>query len=263
MAMPHPELIYLIAWVVVFLLALVSQVVLLFAAYFRLEQIEDLFTVSHVRFNREIKGNGLFGRMNRIRLIGALTGRSSLHLMLDPWAFMEAEMIPEGLQKWVSIPARLLRTALVIGGLLLLCHSFYWLCTTLSKPLSGLKILCIATLIACFILALLAVLVRVYVSLFKLEKLESFLLGSYFVGRNRRMLGEGVYGRYSRLSHISTMLLLSDKFLSISDPSAIKGIARLPLPLQRIVTIPNRMLAYSIAGFGVIYFCATFFKLLN
>ncbi len=263
MITPHLELIYFIAWVVVFFLALVGQAILLFAAYFRLDQMEDHFTVSHVRFNRDRKGNGPFGRMSRVRLIGALTGRPSLLQMLDPWAFMEAEMIPERLKKWVSIPGHLLRAALVAGGLLLLWYSFEWLCATLSKPLSDLKILCIATLIACFILALLAVLVRVYISLFKLDKLESFLLDSYFVGRNRRVLGNGVHGRYSRLSHISTMLLLSDKFLSISDPGAIKDIARLPLSLRRLVTIPNRMLAYSIAGFGVIYFCGTFSEVLN
>lgn len=263
MTTPHLELIYLIAWVVVFFLALVSRAILLFAAYFRLDQMEDHFTVSHVRFNRDRKGNGPFGRMNRVRLIGALTGRSSLHHMLDPWAFMEAEMIPEHLKKWVNIPGHILRAALVVSGLLLLWHSFEWLCTTLSKPLSDLEILCIATLISCFILALLGVLVRIYISLFELDKLESFLLDSYFVGRNRRVLGNGVYGRYSRLSHISTMLLLSDKFLSTSDPGAIKDIARLPLSLQRLVAIPNRMLAYSIVGFCVVLLCGKFFGIIE
>jgi hypothetical protein len=241
-----------------------SEVIVLFTACFRLEQMEDHFIASHlVSINRKIVGNGPLGRVNRVRLIGTLTGRFTLFQMLDPYAFMEAEIFPEHLKKWVKIPGCIMRVALAGAALLTLWFSFEWLCTTVSKPANDLKMLCIAILITCFVLGLLAVLVRVYISFFKLDELESLLNNSYFVARNRRMMGSSLYGRYCRLSHISTMLLLDDDFLSKSDPYAMDDIARFPLSLRRLVNIPNRMLAYSVVGFCVFFLCGNLFGIIG
>lgn len=260
----HLDLIYLTSWAVVLLLVFFSEAIVLFAAYFRLDQMEDHFIASHlVSINRKIVGNGPLGRIKRVRLIGALTGRFTLFQMLDPYAFMEAEIFPEHLKKWVKIPGYIMRIALAGAGLLVLWFGFEWLCTTVSKPASDLKMICIATLITCFVLALLAVLVRVCISFFKLDELESLLKDSYFVARNRRVMGNSVYGRYCRLSHISTMLLLDDDFLSKSDPYAMDDIARFPLSLRRLVDIPNRMLAYSVVGFCVFFICAKLFRIID
>jgi hypothetical protein len=224
--------------------------------------MEANFTVSHMKFNRE-KGNSHFGRMKRVKAIAALTGSPSFILMRDPLAYIEAELVPEHLKNWVKAPGYILRTALAVCGCLLIWYCFEWVRITLSRPLSDLKLLYIATLISCFILAILAVFSRIYISLFKLDKLETSLRNSYYVGRNQRELGNTIFGRYRRLAYISNMLLLSDKFLSKCDPDAIDSIAHLPLPLRRLVTIPNGILAYSIAGFGLIWFVVSFFRLID
>ncbi|HEF4761571.1 TPA: hypothetical protein SAN82_004025 [Pseudomonas putida] len=225
---------------------------------------ENHFIASHlVSINRKIVGNGPLGRIKRVRLIGALTGRFTLIQMLDPYAFMEAEILPEHLKKWVRIPGCIMRIALAAAALLGLWFGFEWLYMTLPKPASDLKILCITVLISCLVLGLLAVLVRVWISLFKLEELESFVADSYFVARNRRVMGNSFYGCYCRLSHISTMLLLDEDFLSKSDPYAMDEIARFPLSLRRLVTIPNRILAYSIVGFFVVLICGNFFGVIE
>ncbi|MDX9664200.1 hypothetical protein QMK50_04280 [Pseudomonas sp. P5_152] len=249
----HPDLLYLAAWAVVLLLVFTSEAIVLAAAYFRLGQMEDHFIASHlVDINRKIVGNGTLGRMKRVKLIGSLTGRFTLIQTMDPYAFMEAEILPDHLKKWAQIPGRIMRMALLGAGLLVLLFSIEWLLTTLSRPANDLTLISIATLIACFVVAVMAVLVRISISTFKLDELEDHLKESYFVARNRRVMGNSMLGRYSRLSHISTMLLLSEDFLSKSDPYAIDEIACFPLSLRRLVTIPNRMLAYSIAGFAVV-----------
>ncbi|VVO12315.1 hypothetical protein [Pseudomonas fluorescens] len=164
----HLDLVYRISWAVVLLLVFLSEAILLFAAYFRLDQMEDHFIASHlVSINRKIVGNAPLGRMKRVKLIGALTGRFTLSQMLDPYAFMEAEIFPEYLKKWVKVPGYIMRIALVGAGLLVLWLGFEWLCTTVSKPISDLKMLSIAILITCFVLSLLAVLVRVCISFFQ------------------------------------------------------------------------------------------------
>lgn len=260
---PHLDFIYLSSWGVVLLLIFLSEAIVLFAAYFRLDQMERHFIASHlVSINRKTLGNGLWGRMKRVRQIGALTGRFTHFQMLDPYAVMEAEIFPEHLKKWGKIPGHLMRAALTGAGLLLIWLGFDWLRMTVSKPTSDLKLLCIATLIACVVLALLAVIAKIYVSFFKLAEIESFLKESYFVARNRRVMGNGAYGRYCRLSHISTMLLLDDDFLSDSDPHAMDEIARFPLPLRRLVIIPTRMLAYSFLGYCMFHLSGKFFGVL-
>lgn len=259
---PHLELIYALAWVAVCLLALISQATMLVIAYFRLDQLEANFNASHMKFNRE-KGNSPFGRMKRVWAIAALTGSPSFILMQDPLAYIEAELMPEHLKNLVKTPRYILRTALAVCGLLVIWYCFEWLHLTLSRPVGELKLLYIATLISCFTLAVLAVFARIYISLFKLDKLETFLRNSYYVGRNHRELGNTLFGRYRRLAHISNMLLLGDKFLSKCDPDAIDNIARLPLPLRRLVTIPTGILAYSIAGFGLLIFVVDFFRIID
>ena len=252
----HLEFIYYRSWAVVFLLVFLSEAVLVFVAYFRLDQMENHFIASHlVGINRKIVGNAPWGRIKRVKLIGELTGRYALSTMLDPYSFLEAEILPEHLKKWLKVPGYIMRIAMAGAGILLLWYGFEWLRATVSKPMSAPKMLCVAILITCFVLALLAWLARVCISLFKLDELEFLLKESYFVDRNRRMMGNSLYGRYCRLSHLSTMLLLDDVFLSKSDPYAMDELARFPLSLRRLLTIPNRMLAYSIVGFGVFLLC--------
>lgn len=260
---PHLDLIYLFSWGGVLLLIFLSEAIVLFAAYWLLDQMEDHFIASHlVSINRKTLGNGPLGRMKRVRQIGALTGRFTYFQMLDRYAVMEAEVFPEHLKKWVSIPGSLMRIAVTGAGLLLLWVGFERLCMTVSKPASDLKLLCVAALIACVVVALVALLVRTYVSFFKLAEIESFLKESYFVARNRRVMGNSFYGRTCRLSHISIMLLLDYDFLWGSDPDAIDEIARFPLPLRRWVIIPARMTGYSFLGFGVFYLGGIIFGVL-
>lgn len=257
---PHLNLIYLLSWGGVLLLIFLREAIVLFAAYFRLDLMEGHFIASHlVGINRKTLGNGPLGRMKRVRQIGALTGRITYFQMLDRYAVMEAEVIPEHLKNWVKIPRDLMRIALTGACLLLLWFGLERLCMTVSEPASDLKLLCMAALIACVVIALIALFVRTYVSFFKLAEIESFLSESYFVARNRRVLGDSAYGRSSRLSHISIMLLLDYDFLSGSDPDAINEIARFPLPARRWVIIPARMLGYSILGYCVIYLGGTIF----
>nr|WP_301293641.1 hypothetical protein [Pseudomonas sp. GGS8] len=223
--------------------------------------MEDHFTTSHlVSTNRKTLGNSPFGRMKRVRQIGALIGRFTYFQMLDRYAVMEAEIFPEHLKKSVKLPGYFMRIGLTGAGLLLLWLGFEWLWMTVSKPASDLKLLCIAGLIACFVIALVAVLVRTYVSFFKLAEIESFLKESYFVARNRRVMGSSFYGRTWRLSHISIMLLLDYDFLWGSDPDAIDEIARFPLSLRRWVIIPARMAGYSCLGFAAIYLGGIIFR---
>ncbi len=238
----------------VLLLFILSEAIVLFAAYFRLDQMEDHFITSQlVSVNSRTLGNGPLGRMRRVRQIGALAGRFTRYQMLDRQAVIEAEIFPEHLKKWVRIPACLFRSGLAGIGLLLLWMGFEQLCVTLSRPASDLKLLCIAMLIACLALGLMALVAKICISIFKLAEMESLLKESYFVARNRRVMGNGVYGRYCRLSHITTMFLLDGDYLSFTDPQAVDGIAGFPAPLRRLVIIPTRMLAYSFLGYCVIH----------
>lgn len=247
--MSGAENVHLIGWALIFLMILLSQTLLLFGAYFKLDQIENHFNASHlVSINRNTAGNGPFGRMNRLRLIGALTGSFYQHQMLDSYAFMEAEILPERLRKWAEIPKKLMRIVVVSAGLLLLWSGFVSLRTTISNPMSDLKLLYTAILIGFLALVFIVSLLRVYISFFKLEELESHLNDSYFVGRNRRVMGDGLYGRHYRLAHLSTMLREDDAFLLRSDPHCIDEIKHFPLHLRRWVVIPNLMFAYSIVG---------------
>ncbi|WP_261985204.1 hypothetical protein [Pseudomonas arsenicoxydans] len=260
MIAPHLDFIYLLSWGIVLLLIFLSEAVVLFAAYFQLDQMEGHFIASHlVGINRKTLGNGPLGRMKRVRQIGALTGRITYFQMLDRNAVMEAEVFPEHLKSWVKIPRYLVRIALTAACLLLLWFGLERICMTVSEPASDLKLLFMAALIACVVIALIALFVRTYVSFFKLAEIESFLRESYFVARNRRVLGDSAYGRSSRLSHISIILLLDYDFLSGSDPDAINEIARFPLPARRWVIIPARMLGYSFLGYCVIYLGGTLF----
>ena len=146
--MSGAENVHLIGWVLVFLMILLSQTLLLLGAYFKLDQIEGHFNASHlVSINRNTAGDGPFGRMNRLRLIGALTGSFYQHQMLDPYAFMEAEILPARLRKWAETPKKMMRIAVVSAGLLLLWSGFVSLRTTISNPMSDLKLLYTAILI--------------------------------------------------------------------------------------------------------------------
>ncbi|WP_347340307.1 hypothetical protein [Pseudomonas sp. TH06] len=250
----HLHLIFTCSWAVVLLLFTLSEALVLFAAYFRLNQMEDHFVTSDlVSINRKKMGNGPLGRMRRVRHIRALTGRFDHFQMLDPQAIIEAETFPERLKKWVNISGCLFRLGVAGAALLVFWLSFEWLCTALSKPASDLKLVFIATLIACLVLAFMAVLAKVYISFVKLAEIESLLRKSYFIARNRRVMGDGAYGRYCRLSHVSTMLLLDDEFLSFTDSQAINEIVRFPSNLRYLVIIPTRILAYSFLGYCSIH----------
>ncbi|EJM19286.1 hypothetical protein PMI21_01726 [Pseudomonas sp. GM18] len=254
--MSGAENVHLIGWVLIFLMILLSQTLLLFGAYFKLDQIERHFNASHlVSINRKTAGNGPLGRMNRLRLIGALTGSFYQHQMLDSYAFMEAEILPERLKKWAETPKKLMRVAVFSAGLLLLWSGFVSLRTTISNPMSDLKLLYTAILIGFLALVFIVSLLRMYISFFKLEELESHLNDSYFVGRNRRVMGDGLYGRHYRLTHLSTMLREDDAFLLRSDPHCIEEIKHFPLHLRRWVVIPNLMFAYSIVGLCAYWLC--------
>ena len=262
--MSGAENVHLIGWVLIFLMVLLSQTLLLFGAYFKLTQIEDHFNASHlVSINRNTAGDGPFGRMNRLRLIGALTGSFYQHQMLDSYAFMEAETLPARLKKWAETPKKLMRIAVVCAGLLLLWSGFVSLRTTISNPMSDLKLLYTAILIGFLSLAFIVSVLRVYISFFKLEELESHLKDSYFVGRNRRVMGDGLYGRHYRLAHLSTMLREGDAFLSRSDPHCIDEIKHFPLHLRRWIVIPNLMFAYSIVGLCAYWLCGKYAGLLT
>ncbi|WP_347928004.1 hypothetical protein [Pseudomonas helvetica] len=246
--------IQLTLWTIVFLLIFLSQAIILFAACFKLDHIEKHFIASHlVSINRNSVGNGLFGRMNRLRLIGALTGSFYQHQMLDPYAFMEAEILPRRLRKWAEIPKNLIRIAMTSAGLLLLWDGLLYMRTTIASPMGELKLLYTAILSAFLALTLMILLLRVYISFFKLEELESHLSNSYFVGRNLRVMGNGVYGRSYRLSHLSIMLHAKDSFLQRSDPHSIDDIKRFPPHLRRWVVISHRMVAYSFFGFFALW----------
>lgn len=248
------KLIYVYSWAIVLLLLFLSEAIVLFAAYFRLDEMEDHFIASHlVSINSRTLGNGPLGRMRRVRKIGTLTGRFTHPQMLDPYAVMEAEILPEHLRKWLRASGRLFRLALTGAGLLMVWLGVEWLCMTLSKPVNDLKLLCTAAMIGCLVLGLMAVFAKVYISFFKLAEIESLLKESYFVARNQRVLGNGAYGRYCRLAHISFMLLLDDDFLSKSDPHAMAEIANFPSHLRRLIIIPTRILAYSFLGYCAIY----------
>jgi hypothetical protein len=254
------EHLYLASWAVVLFLLFLSEAIALFAAYFRLDQMEAHFIASFfVSVNRSVLGNGPLGRMKRVRQIGALTSRFSPIHMFNPQAVMEAETFPEHLKKWACTPGRLFRFALTGAGLLMLWLGIEWLCRTLSKPVSDMKLLCISVLIACLMLALIAVLAKIWTSYFKLAEMEAALKNSYFVARNRRVMGHNVYGRYCRLSHISAMLLLDNDFLTTVDPAVVDELACFPLSLRRLVLIPARMLAYSFLGYCVVYLSGKFF----
>lgn len=255
--------IVLVLAAIIFLLVFTSQVILLYAAYFKLDQIEDHFNASHlVSINRNTAGNGPFGRMNRLRLIGALTGSFYQHQMLDSYAFMEAEILPERLKKWAETPKKLMRIAVVSAGLLLLWSGFVSLRATISNPMSDLKLLYTAILIGFLALVFIVSVLRVYISFFKLEELESHLNDSYFIGRNRWVMGDGLYGRHYRLTHLSTMLREDDAFLLRSDPHCIDEIKHFPLHLRRWVVIPNLMFAYSVVGLCAYWLCGKYAGLL-
>jgi len=254
------DLIYRASWGVVLLLIFLSEAITLFAAGFRLDQMERHFIESDfVGTERKRLGNGPLGRMKRVRQIRALTGRITYPLMLERHAVMEAERLPAHLKKWLAMPRCLLRMALMGACLLLLWLGFERLCTTLSTPASDAKLLYVAALIACVLVAAVALLVRTYVSFFKLTEIESFLKESYFVERNRRVLGDSVYGRSCRLYHISNILFLDYGYLQASDPDAIPEIDRFPLPLRNWVNIPARMFGYSVPGFVAVYCTAWIF----
>ena len=254
MIAPHFDLIYLYSWAVVLLLFFLSGAFVLFAAYFRLDQMEEHFIASYVvGINRRILGNGPFGRMRRVREIGTLTGRLTHVQMLDLHAVMEAETFPEHLKKWLRIPGYLFQFGVTGAALLLLWLGIGWICVTVSRPANDLQLLGIAGLVACLFLGLMAAFAKVWVSFFRLAEIESLLKKSYFVARNQRVLGNGAYGRYCRLSHISHMLLMDDDFLSKSDPYAMDEIAGFPSHLRRLVVIPARILAYSFLGYLVIH----------
>ncbi|ALI02105.1 succinate dehydrogenase membrane anchor subunit [Pseudomonas sp. FW306-02-F02-AA] len=249
---------------IVFLLIFLSQAIILFAAYFKLDHIEKYFIASHlVSINRKSVGNGPFGRMNRLRLIGALTGSFYQHQMLDPYAFMEAETLPTRLRIWVGIPRNLIRIAMTCAGLLLLWDGLLYMHTTITSPMDELKLLYTALLSAFLVLTLMILLLRAYISIFKLEELESHLCNSYFVGRNRRVMGNGLYGRSYRLSHLSIMLHAQDAFLLRCDPHLINDIKRLPLHLRRWIIISHRMVAYSLFGFFTLWGWGTYSGLLD
>ncbi|MCE6978731.1 hypothetical protein EI534_15330 [Pseudomonas frederiksbergensis] len=261
--MSGAENVHLIGWVLIFLMILLSQILLLLGAYFKLDQIESHFNTSHlVSINRNTAGNGPFGRMNRLRLIGALTGSFYQHQMLDPYAFMEAEILPERLKKWAETPKKLMRIAVVSAGLLLLWSGFVSLRATISNPMSDLKLLYTAILIGFLAVVFIVSLLRVYISFFKLEGLESHLNDSYFIGRNRRVMGDGLYGRHYRLTHLSTMLREDEAFLRSSDPHCIDEIKHFPLHLRRWVVIPNLMFAYSVVGLCAYWLCGKYAGLL-
>lgn len=241
------------SWAVIVLLVCLSQAITLFAAYAYLERMEAHFIAcDFVGKERKRLGNSPFGRIKRVRQLAALTGRVSYPLMLERHAVMPAERFPKNLEQWLSVPRRLMRIAWTGAVLLGLWLAVARLTTVLSTPASDLQLLCLAGLIACGAIAVAALFVRTWVSFFKLAEIESFLEQSYFVGRNRRVLGDSVYGRACRLYHIAFVVLLDDDFLQQSDPDAIAGINDLPLRLRRWLIIPARLFGYSCAGFVAI-----------
>jgi hypothetical protein len=247
--------ILLVLWGLVFLLLLLSQAVIVFVGYRRLDQIEAHFTASSlVSINRKIAGNGPIGRMKRVRLIGALTGSFYPHQMLDPRAFMEAEALPQRLRRWLVIPRRLVHTAIFLAVLAMLGNGGLYFHEVTASAMGDSKLVYTAAWLALISSTAVIILFRVYLGYFKLEEMEALLGTSYFVGRNRRVMGDGLYARHYRLTHLSLLLSAGQKFLLDTDPHAINEVEQFPLHLRRLIVIPHRMLAYSFLGFFALWF---------
>jgi len=104
-----------------FLLIFISQGILLYAAYFKLDHIEKHFSSYGWRRARSNVRNGPIDRMRRLREIGELMGTPNRFCMFDHESFREAELLPTQLKRWVVIPRTLIFIAF---GIIL----FWWVC---------------------------------------------------------------------------------------------------------------------------------------
>ncbi|MHC8334459.1 hypothetical protein [Pseudomonas sp. LB3P25] len=77
---------------------------------------------------------------------------------------------------------------------------------------------------------------------------ESYLESSYFIGRNRRVLGDGVLDRLCRLTHISLMLAPDSDFVFGNDVQVIKAVKTFPGHHRRWIEISQRFTACSFFG---------------
>ncbi|ALI00510.1 hypothetical protein C1Y08_08425 [Pseudomonas sp. FW306-02-F02-AA] len=110
------------------------------------------------------------------------------------------------------------------------------------------KLLYAAVAVVLFTLIFINLAVMAYVSLFKLDEIESHLTHCYLVQSNRRDMGNGLYGRRYRLSQITAILRGRASVLLINNPQALEDIRRFPPHLRRWVIIPFRMAAFSFGG---------------
>lgn len=234
---------------IIFLLVLTSQVILLYAAYFKLDQLEKHFSSSlWLRAYQSSVGNGLSGRMSRLREIGTLMGHANHLRILDPDLLREAEHLPRRLKRWVAIPNRLMFFACGIVVFLSLSDFFLNLRTAIASPVSDTKLVFIALWTATIFLFLMITLVRCWLGVFKLEEFEFYLENVYFIGRNRRVLGNGVFARLCRLTHISLMLKAGKAYLLTSDAQAISDIQGFPDHLRCWLEVSQRLSVCSFFG---------------
>lgn len=231
-----------------FLLIFISQGILLYAAYFKLNHIEKHFSSYDWRRARSNVRNGPIDRMRRLREIGELMGTPNHLCMFDHESFREAELLPTQLKRWVVIPRTLILIAFGIILFLWVGDGYLNLIWTISNPMGEMALAFTAAWVASLIVFLMAMSLRAGLSFFKLEEFESYLESSYFIGRNRRVLGDGVLGRLRRLTHISLMLAPDSDFVFGNDAQVIKAIKTFPGHLRRWIEISQRFTACSFFG---------------
>lgn len=252
----------LLAWTSIFFLIFLSQAILFYVAYFKLDELEKQFSISDgVEVNLRIMGSGPAGRFHRLRHISALLGCTNhLHLN-DPGAFIAAELVPDNLKKWITFPDGLLFIGVSGGAFLWTLDKFRNLQINIESPMSELQLIYAATWIALLVLTFMSLALMVFVGCFKLEKIEMHLENSRFVEYYRKVKGNGFFGRKYRLGHIRTLLQAPDSFLLEIDPDSIDDLNYFPQQLERWVIIPHRLAAFSILGLLVTWGWGTHFGL--
>lgn len=87
------------------MLILLNLTILLYVAFFKLEEIEQKFTRSQlVSINRQCLGNDPIGRLYRLSLINGLITRPKRYHREDPPALDDVKDLPRSLRNWVHIP---------------------------------------------------------------------------------------------------------------------------------------------------------------
>jgi hypothetical protein len=112
--MNRPEVILNIVSGSFLMLILLNLSILLYVAFFKLEEIEQRFTRSRlVSINRRFLGNDPIGRLYRLSQIGGLITRPRRCHHEDPPANDDVIGLPRHLRNWVQIPINSLNWLMV------------------------------------------------------------------------------------------------------------------------------------------------------